>query len=70
MERTIVSLLQSAAEKYQDRAYTNTRFDQGWVPSSFKQTNLDSDYVAAFLLEDGVKSQMCWEFLVKEKGNG
>ncbi|MGI6437550.1 MAG: AMP-dependent synthetase/ligase [Sphaerochaeta sp.] len=68
MERTIVSLLQSAAEKYQDRAYTNTRFDQGWVPSSFKQTNLDSDYVAAFLLEDGVKSQMCVGILSEGKG--
>ena len=68
MERTIVSLLQNAAEKYQDRAYTNTRFDQGWVPSSFKQTNIDSDHVAAFLLEDGVKSQMSVGILSEGKG--
>ncbi|MFA7559722.1 MAG: AMP-binding protein, partial [Sphaerochaeta sp.] len=68
MNRTIVSLLQSAAEKYQDRAYTNTRFDQGWVPSSFKQTNIDSDYVAAFLLDHGVENQTKVGILSEGKG--
>lgn len=68
MERTIVSLLQEAAKKYQDRAYTNTRFDDGWIPSSYKQTNIDSDYVAAFLLDHGVTTQMAVGILSEGKG--
>ncbi len=57
MERTIVQMLHDAAAKYADRAYTNTRGEEGWHSSSFTETDRQSDYVAAFLATWGFKAE-------------
>ncbi len=57
MKRTIIEMLHTASERYGDRAYTNTKTDAGWVASSFRKTDIESDYVAAYLLSHGHKSE-------------
>lgn len=57
MKRTIIEMLHEAAKRYGDRTYTNTKTDAGWVACSFKKTDVESDYVAAYLLNHGFKPQ-------------
>jgi len=69
MERTIVQMLHDAAQKYGDRAYTNTRMEAGWQPCSFKQTDIQSDYVAAYLLDHGFKAEQTVGILSEGKSS-
>lgn len=57
MQRTITAMLHQAAKQYGDRAYTTTRTEEGWTPSSFVQTDDLSDAVAAHLLAKGFKPE-------------
>ncbi len=68
MERTIVQMLHDAAAKYADRTYTNTRGEEGWIASSFSQTDRLSDYVAAFLVNRGFKAEQAIAILSEGKG--
>ncbi len=68
MQRTIVRMLHEAAAKYPDRAYTNTRSDEGWVASSFAQTDLHSDYLAAYFVDRGYKAEEAIAILSEGKG--
>ncbi|MEA5029765.1 MAG: AMP-binding protein [Sphaerochaeta associata] len=69
MERTIVQMLHDAAKKYGDRAYTNTRTDAQWQPSSFKQTDIQSDYIAAYLLSHDFKAEQTVGILSEGKSS-
>ncbi|MGH0052954.1 MAG: AMP-dependent synthetase/ligase [Sphaerochaetaceae bacterium] len=57
MKRTIIGMLHAAAQHYGDRTYTNTKTDAGWVACSFKKTDVESDYVASYLLNHGCKPE-------------
>jgi len=69
MQRTIVTMLHNAAAKYGNRAYTNTRMDEGWIPSSFEQTDVLSDSVAAYLLSVGFKAEQSVGILSEGKSS-
>ncbi|MDD3904178.1 MAG: AMP-binding protein [Sphaerochaeta sp.] len=69
MQRTIISMLHDAAEKYGDRAYTNTRMEEGWIPSSFEQTDRLSDSVAAHMLSAGFKPEQSVGILSEGKSS-
>lgn len=49
MERTVISLLHEAAQRYGSRPYTTKKTDGGWFPYSFAATDLETDYLAAAL---------------------
>ena len=69
MQRTIIEMLHSAAERYGDRTYTNTKTDNGWEGCSFKRTDVQSDYVAAYLLKQGFKPQQTVGILAEGKSS-
>ncbi|MDD3058834.1 MAG: AMP-binding protein, partial [Sphaerochaeta sp.] len=69
MQRTIIEMLHAAAKAYGDRAYTNTRMEQGWEACSFAQADLQSDYVAAYLLDHGFKPEQTVGILSEGKGS-
>ncbi len=69
MQRTIVEMLHSAAERYGDRTYTNTKTDNGWLGCSYKQTDIQSDNVAAYLLKQGFKPQQTVGILAEGKSS-
>ena len=69
MQRTIISMLHDAAKKYGDRAYTNTRMEEGWTASSYIQTDALSDSVAAYLLSAGFKPEQTIGILSEGKGS-
>lgn len=68
MERTIVRMLHEAAQKYPTRTYTNTRGDEGWIASTFTETDRSSDYVAAYLINRGFKAEETLAILSEGKG--
>ncbi|AEC01507.1 AMP-dependent synthetase/ligase [Parasphaerochaeta coccoides] len=49
MERTVISLLHEAAQRYGSRPYTTKKTDGGWFPYSFVTTDQETDYLAAAL---------------------
>lgn len=57
MERTIITMLSEASTKYGDRAYTTKKIDGQWIKCSFKQTEEDTNYMAAALIDRGFKAQ-------------
>lgn len=69
MQRTIITMLHAAAEKYGDRAYTNTRQEEGWSACSYRQTDVLSDAVAAYLLSSGFKAEQTIGILSEGKGS-
>ncbi len=69
MQRTIVEMLHAAAQKYGDRAYTNTRTETGWEACSFKETDIQSDYVAAYLLKHGYHGEQTIGILSEGKSS-
>lgn len=69
MQRTIIAMLHSAAEKYGNRAYTNTRTEEGWTPCSYIQADGLSDSVAAYLLAAGFKPEQTVGILSEGKGS-
>ncbi len=69
MQRTIITMLHDAAKKYGDRAYTNTRMDEGWTASSYIQTDTQSDSLAAYLLSAGFKAEQSVGILSEGKSS-
>jgi len=69
MQRTIIEMLHAAAKSYGDRAYTNTRTEKGWEACSFARTDLQSDYVAAYLLDHGFKPEQTVGILSEGKSS-
>ena len=69
MQRTIIEMLHAAAKRYEGRTYTNTKTDDGWTPCSFKQTDIESDYVAAYLHNHGFKPQQTVGILSEGKSS-
>ncbi|MGB4408096.1 MAG: AMP-binding protein [Sphaerochaeta sp.] len=69
MQRTIITMLHDAAKKYGDRAYTNTRMDEGWTASSYIQTDAQSDSLAAYLLSAGFKAEQSVGILSEGKSS-
>ncbi|MBI9096114.1 MAG: AMP-binding protein [Sphaerochaeta sp.] len=69
MQRTIITMLHDAAKKYGNRAYTNTRMDEGWTASSYIQTDAQSDAVAAYLLSAGFKAEQSVGILSEGKSS-
>ncbi len=51
MQRTIVTMLEEAAKRYGDRAYTTKKIDGNWIPCSFKKTDEETSCIAASLLK-------------------
>ena len=68
-QRTIIRMLHEAAAKYPERAYTNTRTEEGWTPSSFSKTDHDSDKIAAFLIKWGLKPEQTVAILSEGKSS-
>ena len=66
-QRTIIRMLHEAAAKYPERTYTNTRTDEGWTASSFSMTDRDSDKIAAFLINWGLKPEQTVAILSEGK---
>lgn len=62
-------MLHDAAKKYGDRAYTNTRMDEGWTASSYIQTDAQSDSLAAYLLSAGFKAEQSVGILSEGKSS-
>ncbi|MDK2860779.1 MAG: long-chain acyl-CoA synthetase, partial [Sphaerochaeta sp.] len=69
MKRTIIEMLHEAAKRYSDRTYTNTKTDAGWVACSFKKTDVESDYVAAYLINHGFKPEQTIGILSEGKSS-
>lgn len=69
MQRTIVGMLHDAAERYSNRIYTNTRAENGWEGSSYAQTDVLSDQVAAYLLGRGFKVEQTVGILSEGKSS-
>ncbi len=51
--RTVINLLEAASKKYYDKPYTSEKTDKGWISKTFSQINLESDYFALSLLNNG-----------------
>lgn len=51
---TVIRLLHEAAERYEQRFYTTKKTDEGWKGWSFKETDTESDVIAAALLKLGL----------------
>ena len=51
--RTVISLLESASEKYHNKPYTSEKTEKGWESKTFNQVNLESDYFAVSLINNG-----------------
>ncbi len=54
MKRTVLELLNSAAERFPDTNYVNEKTDNGWVGKTYPEVNKEADYMAHGLLELGV----------------
>ncbi len=57
MKRTIITMLSQAGEKYGDRAYTTKKFDGKWIECSFKNTDKETSFIAASLLNKGFECE-------------
>lgn len=68
MQRTIIQMLHDAAQRFPQRAYTNTRTDGGWTPSSFSETDLHSDWIAAYFADAGYTAEQTVAILSEGKG--
>ncbi len=55
MERTIITMLREASQKYQDRAYTTKKFDGKWIACSFKETEDITNKITASFLKRNFK---------------
>ncbi len=55
--RTVISMLHKAAETYPDRAYTSSKTDAGWKKWTFRETDQESDIIAAAFLEIGIEKK-------------
>lgn len=69
MPRTIVEMLHAAAKRYENRAYTNTRAESGWETCSYRQTDTQSDYVAAYLTKHGFQAEQTVGILSEGKSS-
>lgn len=47
--RTVIKMLHDAAERYPERAYTTKKTENGWKEWTFKDTDRESDQIAAAL---------------------
>ncbi|MGM0431545.1 MAG: AMP-dependent synthetase/ligase [Spirochaetota bacterium] len=55
--RTVIRMLHEAADRYPNRHYTTKKIDSGWVGWTFKDTDRESDQIAAALLSLGFSHQ-------------
>lgn len=53
MKRTVINMLNQAAEKFPEVAYLSEKKDEGWVKKTYSEANRDSKYMAYGLLELG-----------------
>lgn len=55
--RTVIRMLHDAVQQYPERSYTTKKTNDGWKGWSFKDTDLESDAVAAALLSIGIEKK-------------
>jgi len=55
IQRTVFSMLDSAAVQYANDPYLSTKSDQGWVRTSFSEAKIKARKLASALLELGIK---------------
>ncbi len=55
MKRTVINMLSLTAQEFPDFNYLNEKTDNGWTPTTFKQTDELTNFVALGLMDLGFK---------------
>ena len=55
-QRTVFSMLDSAAVKYANDPYLSTKSDQGWIRTSFSDAKIKARHLASAFIELGIKA--------------
>jgi long-chain acyl-CoA synthetase len=63
--RTIIRMLDEAAKRYPQRAYTTKKEEKGWVPTTYPEINQLSDYFASYLLDNKIEKESTFGLLAE-----
>jgi long-chain acyl-CoA synthetase len=60
MKRTVLRMLDEAAEKWGEMPYAHRKTDAGWVPVSFRESRARAQEIGAWLLSTGSRKGDAW----------
>lgn len=63
--RTIIQMLQQAVQSYPSRAYTTAKREEGWIPYTYKDVDVESNYIAAYLLSKQIEAHSAFGILAE-----
>ncbi|MFP4444559.1 MAG: AMP-dependent synthetase/ligase, partial [Spirochaetia bacterium] len=59
MKRTVIQLLEQAAEKFKEVSYVNNKTDTGWNSKTFGEVYSEAECFAAWLINEGLNKEDC-----------
>jgi len=57
MKRTVLGMLEKAANDYGNIGYTHEKGGEGWIKKTFSEVNNDSNYLASYLIDSGIEKE-------------